>query len=129
MSLVAKYPSMRWSVLDALACLADEEYQRERWTGNTLPRSDWFDDLTLNINILFDDCEVLPDPQKALGAVLVPGDDFERLRRLGAVLSRLIDRHGKEPDINYLNDPEWQEVIRLAGLALAAMVRARGLPE
>ena len=129
MSLTAKYPAMRWSVLDALASLADEEYQREMWTGNSLPRSDWFDDLTLNINILFDDCEVLPDPEKALGAVLVPGDDIERLRRLGAVLSRLIDRHGNKPDINYLNDPEWQEVVRLADLALAAMVRARGLPE
>lgn len=129
MNVKAKYPSMRWAVLDALASLADEEYQRQIWIGSSTSTRDVFDDLSLNVNILFDDCEVLPDPERALGAVLVPGDDLGRLRRLGEVLSSLIDRHGNEPDIKYLNDTEWKEVIRLAGLALAAMVRARGLPD
>lgn len=129
MNMTAKYPSMRWSVLDAVASLADEEYQRQMWVGTSAPTPGVFDDLTLNVNILFDDCEVLPDPTRALGAVLVPGDDMGRLRRLGEVLSSLIDRHGSEPDINYLNDPEWKEVVRLAGLALAAMVRARGFAD
>lgn len=128
MSMIAKYPSMRWSVLDAVASLADEEYQRQMWLGSSAPTPGVFDDLSLNVSILFDDCEVLPDPVRALGTVLVPGDNLERLKRLGDVLSRLIDRHGDEPDVNYLNDPEWKEVVRLAGLALAAMVRARGLP-
>jgi len=121
-----RFPSMRREVLDALARLSDVEYQRRVWIEQIFPHENFFDDLAQVVHILFDDCRVLPDPQPAIGAILLEGEEIGRLRQLGVVFDQLIDVHGNEPDQRYLDDPRWGEVVRMAALALAAMVRGWG---
>ena len=119
---------MRREVLDALASLSDHENQQRTWIQKKYPHTDFFDDLSLNIHILYDDCTVLPDPEAMIGSVLLQGEEIMRLKRLGEVLDDLLDRHEDEPDIVFLNDPDWPLVMKLAALALAAMVRSWGFP-
>jgi hypothetical protein len=122
-----KYPAMRREVVRALASLADVGYQERAWLHHDYPPPTQYDDLDLVVHQLFDDNCVLPDPETRVGTVLFEGDEVTALWRLGEVFSPLIDRLGDVPDVEYQAATEWPEVTRLAGLALAAMVRA-GIP-
>ncbi len=118
-----EFPRMRDDVMFALACLADREYQHRVWVNRDAPPN-YFDNLTANVNILYDDCVVVPDPAARIGSVLVAGDEQDRLRGLDAVLGPLIDELGEAPDDEYLADPRWRLVVEKAAEALAAMIRA-----
>ena len=119
-----KYPNMRREVLFALAGLSDPEYQQRVWVDHILPTPTYYDELNLAVHILLDDTTVLSDPDSAVGPILVEGEEVERLRDLAVVFRAMIDSLGDKPDAAYLADPRWPEVVRRAGLALAAMVRA-----
>ncbi|TDU84547.1 hypothetical protein EV138_7026 [Kribbella voronezhensis] len=116
-------PRMRRDVMDSLAVLADREYQERAWVRKEGFKLGQHDDFDYHVHVLYDDTEVLRDPKAAIGSVLLPGDEADRLEALGEVLDRLLEEHGDVDDIAYLRDPRWPEVVRLAGLALAAMVR------
>ena len=85
-----------------------------------------YEDLTLNIHILYDDTQVLPDPTTRIGTVLFDGDEVVALASLEAPFGRVLDRLGEAPDAEYLVSKEWPEIVQLAGVALAAMVRRGG---
>ncbi len=121
-----EYPAMRREVLGALASLADVDYQRRAWIQHKPPPPTRLDNLDLNVNILFDDCAVLPNPEERVGTVLRSGDEVPALRSLGVLLGGLIDQLGNVPDSVYLESDSWPEVARRGGLALAAMVRDEG---
>ena len=119
-----KFPLMRREVMVALAGLADRDYQQRVWLEQKYPHPMYFDDLTLTINVLFDDCQILPDPMTRIGTILVEEDDeLSHLHLLGRCLSELISDLGEAPDSDYLADARWESVCRNAALALAAMVR------
>src|SRR4051794_14371075 len=69
---------MRREVMRALASLADREYQDRVWRARIYPGLDFHDDFKANIDCLFDDRAVLPDPEKRSGSVLLPGDEMHR---------------------------------------------------
>jgi hypothetical protein len=117
-----EYPAMRWQVLFSLATLADDVYQRQVWMDKRYPHEKYYDDLSLQISLLYDN--VFPEPRQRIGSVLAPGIEVDRLEELERLLGQLIDELGNEPDAIYLARPEWAEVKRLAMLALAEMVRA-----
>ncbi|GAB2986023.1 SCO4402 family protein [Nocardioides montaniterrae] len=114
-----QYPYMRAEVVAALESLSDVEHQRTRW-GRYIESENFYDDLTLNIHILYDDCCVLPDPAPAVPSVLLESD-VPGLERLGAVLTPMLDDLGNSTDEVYLADPRWPAVVAAAGLALTAM--------
>lgn len=91
-----QFPYMRDEVIGALRSLADAEHQRERW-GVVEEGVNYYDDLTLTVNVLYDDTMVLPNPAGSVGAVIHAGE-VEVLRKLGEELSPLLDAHGDEPD-------------------------------
>lgn len=108
---------MRSDVLDALRSLADRGYQEREW-GTYREEDHRYDDLTLNVHLLYDDCRVLPNPASQVGTVLYAGD-VEPLRRVGAVLGPLIDDLGEASDAEYLADPRWLLVVTAAAQAVA----------
>jgi hypothetical protein len=121
-----EFLAMRREVARALASLADLGYQRRAWLAGNFGDPHTNEDLTLNINILYDDSQVLPNPTTRVGSVLIDGDEVEALTALERPLSRVLDRLGEASDAEYMSSPEWLEVVQLAGVALAAMVRRSG---
>ncbi|MEV6213972.1 hypothetical protein [Nocardia sp. NPDC051833] len=116
-----QYPEMRKSVIDALEALADPDYQRRVWINHEFPQENFYDDLDVNVSILYDDCVVVPDPRSRIGTVLVDGPEVDRLIELDRVLGPMIGRLGNVPDATYLGDSEWPMVVIAARAALAAM--------
>lgn len=116
-----QYPEMRKSVIEALESFADPDYQRRVWINRQFPQEDFYDDLDVNVSILYDDCVVVPDPRSRIGTVLVDGPEVDRLIELDQVLGPMIRRLGNAPDATYLGDSEWPLVVAAARAALAAM--------
>lgn len=119
-----QYPNARWAVMDALASLSDREHQERVWIQHQVPQGNYFDNFDQAVHTLYDDWEVLPDPTRAIGDIVVDGVEIARLITLGNTLDHLIDELGDSPDADYLAHEEWHIVVSQAGLALSAMVLA-----
>jgi hypothetical protein len=119
-----KFPDMRREVISALRSLADPEHQRLRW-GRVEEGVDYYDDLTLNVHILYDDTQVLPSPETAVPAVLHQSE-APALQALDAVLGPLLDDLGEQPDSEFLADPRWPRVVEAARHALAVVEERAG---
>ncbi len=117
-----EFPAMRHEIVLSLASLADVEYQRRAWINAEFEREGRYEDLSLVVNILYDDTGVLPEPGPAVGRVVFEGEVLS-LRALGSALTPLIDRLGDSSDAFYLEAAEWSTVVAAAGVALATMVR------
>ncbi|WP_194813403.1 hypothetical protein [Nocardia sp. XZ_19_385] len=116
-----QYPEMRKSVIEALESFADLDYQKRVWIDREFPQENFYDDLDVNVSILYDDCVVVPDPRGRIGTVLIDGPEVDRLIELDQVLGPMISRLGNAPDATYLGDSEWPLVVAAAQAALAAM--------
>jgi hypothetical protein len=119
MSDNVEFPSMRAEVIGALRALSDPEHQRGTW-GKYEPGVPYYDDLDMNVHILYDDAQVLPDPESAVSSLLYESE-VSALQAVDAVLGRMIQDLGDRPDAEYLSDPRWSAVVRAAGDALAVM--------
>lgn len=113
------FPEMRNEVIAALRSLSDPVHQATRW-GRSIEGVDYYDDLTLNVNTLYDDCQVLPSPESAVPAVLLERD-IPSLSELQAALGPMIVDLGNRSDADYLADPRWPTVVAAAKSALDAM--------
>ena len=90
------------------------------WIRREYPQDTFYDDLTQNVSILFDDTGVLPDPASAVGDILYPSE-VTSMTALGNVLDPLINELGDADDAQYLDHPQWSHVVRLAQAAYAAL--------
>ena len=122
-----EYPEMRLNVVLAIQALADLDYQWRVWVRREYPHSNFFDDFTLNIHILYDDTRLLELLDEArIGAFLRDEDEREALRPLRDALDTLFDRHGmKLTDEQYMTTPEWTAVVSAAQAALPVFTRVK----
>ena len=116
-----KFPSMREEVIEAVRALSDRAYQEREW-GRSRDANRRYDDLDINVHILYDDTRVLPDPSAQVGIVLF-AEDVPPLRALEEVLGPLIDELGDVPDREYLANPRWNSVLAVAARAADEMTK------
>lgn len=114
-----EFPWMRSQLIDAVRSLGDPVHQRTTW-GHYDPTNHYYDDLDINIHILYDDFTVLPNPEESI-ASLIHESEVLPLKALDATLGPMIKDLGDAPDEVYLADPRWPAVIQAAADALAAM--------
>lgn len=114
-----EFPNMRAEVIGALRALSDTEHQRAKW-GKYESGVPYYDDLDMNVHVLYDDAQVLPDPESAVPSVLHESE-VSAMHAVGAVLCQMIQDLGDRPDAEYLSDPRWPAVVRAAGEALRIM--------
>jgi hypothetical protein len=114
-----RYPSLRLDVWVALTALSDPGHQAMHW-GKDLAGGDDFDSLAEHLACLYDECEILPRPERAVGSIL-RASEVPAMRMLGRQLGALILELGEAPDSCYLTDPRWFDVVVAAEGALAAM--------
>jgi hypothetical protein len=113
------YPSLRLDVWVALTALSDPTHQAMHW-GKDVAGDDNFDSLAEHLACLYDECEILPRPERAVGSILRTSE-VPAMRMLGRQLGALILELGEAPDAFYLSDPRWFDVATAAEGALVAM--------
>lgn len=111
---------MRLEVVAALESLSDC-LRQERW-GRVEEEVNYFDDLTLNVHLLYDDCMVLPRPQSAVPAILHQ-EEVSAFIELENALGPMIRDLGDRPDAAYTSEGRWPAVMAAASRALAVMKR------
>lgn len=117
-----RLPEMRAEVIASVRALADPAYQQRVWIDREYPHADYFDDLTLTVNILYDDTTVLDDPQAALGLTLASEAEVEAMSRLADALTHALDEVGRDqPDERFLASPAWPAVVDAASAALEVL--------
>jgi hypothetical protein len=112
------HPDMRLEVISALTALASPQHQSLQWRV-VEEGFDYYDDLTLNINILYDDCQVLPNPSQQGRSGAEP--EVESFQALNAALTPLLDELGERPDSDYVPHERWPAVVSAAQRALDVM--------
>ena len=112
---------MRLEVIAAVRSLSDQVHQQTRW-GRWEDGVDYYDDLTMNVHILYDDCMVLPRPQDAVPDVLHV-EEIPVFLELERALGPMIGDLGEQPDEAYTSDRRWVSVVEAAGRALTVMRR------
>lgn len=119
MSAPIDFPEMRDEIREALRALSDPVHQQTRW-GRYVEGVNYYDDLTVNVHILYDDTAVLPDPANAVGSVILERE-VPALRVVGNAFGPLLHDIGDRPDSDYLADPRWPLVVQAARAALNVM--------
>lgn len=109
--------------MDALALLSDAAWQRRAWVEDpavdpAFPHHFWH-----LVGVVLDDLEILLDPERWIGAVLVDGDEVDALQALGRALDPIVTRSQTATAVEIIEDPAWPRVVDAARTALAAMVR------
>lgn len=121
MSSEIPFVEMRSQVIASLRSLSDLEHQRTRW-GTPSEDGTYYDDLDLNVHVLYDDTMVLPDPRRTVGSIVM-ADEVGALENLSSVLEPIIDELGDQPDATYLAHPGWSAVVSAAAHALRVLER------
>jgi hypothetical protein len=119
MSGGVRFLDMRLEVIAAVRSLSDQLHQQSRW-GRVEEGVNYYDDLTLNVHTLYDDCGVLPEPQDAVPSVLFQ-EEVSVFQDLESVLGPMIRDLGDQPDDAYTSDPRWIGVMEMARRALFFM--------
>jgi hypothetical protein len=115
---IVQFPEMRLNVVSAIEFLSDPE--RQKLSGK-VKDGVYYADLTLYVNILYDDCQVLPDPSLSIGSILYPSES-EVLRAVHGALNPLLNDLGNKPDSDYFADSQWPAVVVAAREALRTMI-------
>ena len=118
-TLGVRYPSLRLEVWVALTALSDPSHQAMHW-GKDVAGDDDFDSLAEHLACLYDECEILPRPERAVGSIL-RASEVPAMRMLGRQLGTLILELGEASDAFYLSHPRWFDVVIAAEAALVAM--------
>lgn len=117
-----QFPEMREDAIEALRALADVDYQRRVWVHREYPHPGFYDDLTYNINVLYDDVAVMDDPHGKVGVVLEDNDEAKAIESLGRHLDSVLGQAGPDAtDAEVISRPDWSGVVKAAAVALHAM--------
>lgn len=111
--------AMRLEIIEAMRSLSDVEHQRLQW-GNYDPEINYYDDLRLNLQMLYDDTAVLPDPAASVPDLL-HASEVDALAGVDLALRPMMDDLGAADDSRYTRDPRWAGVVSAAAQALDAM--------
>lgn len=111
--------SQRLDLWVTLSALSDPTHQAIHW-GKDAPGTDDFDSLAEHLSCLYDECEILPRPERAVGLIL-RASEVSAMRVLGRAIGAVILELGEAPDSFYLSHPRWPDVIEAARCALVAM--------
>jgi hypothetical protein len=116
-----RFPDMRNEIVRAVKALADPEYQWSAWVRRELPPGR-YDEFTHRIHILYDDTQVLEDPECAVGVYLRSVEEANVMRKLASAIDTLFDDLGTElSDEQYLRAPGWAAVVDAAKEALGVL--------
>ncbi len=119
-----KYPSMRTELRGYLDPLSDAAYQKKVWLRGEPHGSVVHDNFGNAVHFLFDDTELSSEPHAAIGDILRNASEADQVAAVVAALEVIFDRYGTEmSDAEYIALPEWQQVLKAAASALAAIPR------
>ncbi len=117
-----KYPEMREELIETLRSLADADYQRETWLDRNFPSGTEHDCFDYAVHFIYDDTRLATDPEGSIGLFLKNQQEVQLIKAVAIALDRVFDTLGMNAtDEQYINCPEWSQVLTTASRTLQAM--------
>lgn len=117
-----KYPSIRDELLETLRSLADAEYQKKNWLDRNFPPGTEHDCFDYAVHFIYDDTSLATDPDSDIGIFLKDENEVQMIKAVVIALDRVFETLGMNAtDEEYINCPEWSEVLKTASQAWQAM--------
>lgn len=114
-----KYPSMRKELIDYLRSLSDLNYQKRIWIDGGSDSEIQHDEFDYAIHFLYDDTELASNTDSTIGVILNNNAEASRIKNLVASIDFIFEKYGINlSDKDYVELPEWKNVIDAAGKAL-----------
>lgn len=113
-----KCPEMRQELIDYLRGLSDRSYQYQAWVHDRRPGGG-HDELDYAIHFLYDDTKLARDPVSTVGWLLKSAEEVDLISKLIEKIDFVLDKYGCDlTDREYLEKPEWDDVIQAAKKSL-----------
>lgn len=115
-----KYPNMRSELVGYLEGLSDLDYQVRNWVKLECLKEGKEDCLDFTINFLFDDTDLGSNSNALIGVFLRNSEEAGSLKVLCDAIDAILDKYGTHlSDEEYIQKPEWQDVVKKASESLA----------
>lgn len=122
-----QYPGMRFRLISCLEDLSNKQKQTKDWVKISVPHFFW-DNLSEDVAIIFDEFSLDSNPEKALGSILRDNKEIETINPVVNSLNRVLNKIGiEQPDSAYLNSPLWDDVVEAAKHAYAVLMKDEDL--
>ncbi|WP_062269771.1 SCO4402 family protein [Endozoicomonas arenosclerae] len=119
-----KYPEMYEELIGYLDDLRNKDYQIAVWVNKNFTSDVQFDELDNSIHFLFDDTQLATDPNSCIGWFLKNEIEAELVGILCLELDTIFKKYGTElTDEEYINLPEWKNVLDAADKAYRSMTK------
>ena len=116
---MVRYPYMREALLETIHKLANREYQHRAWVNQEFPDPNRYDCFDNVVHFLFDDSYLADDAERTIGAILENEKEAEVVQRIINSINIVLKKLGTEAsDEEYINCPEWDDVVVAATVAL-----------
>ncbi|MFG3297150.1 hypothetical protein ACGF3G_51370 [Streptomyces sp. NPDC048179] len=116
-----EFPEMRENVLSAARALGGADNQDRVWIRREYPHAGYFDDFSLNLNIVFDTL-VLEDSASTLGKILRSDEEVSAMTELAERVNLVLEREGSDRiDAEYVRSRYWPGVLQAASRAYSVL--------
>ncbi|NJO17541.1 MAG: hypothetical protein HC877_17930 [Thioploca sp.] len=113
-----RFPHLRQELIETLQTLADSEYQQQAWVERNVPKG-MEDSFDIAIHFLYDDTHLADNPEITVGLILEKSEEVPLIKALIEALDHVFEALGLEAtDEEYINCPQWEQVLRTAKVAL-----------
>ncbi len=115
-------PFMRIDLISFLESLSDYEHQKNCWVqGNcSIGIEDCFD---MSVHFFFDDSGLAQNASGLLGYILYDENEVKLIANLCMTIKEILNKYGTNlTDDEYINKPEWVDVLQIAKSSLLVCV-------
>jgi hypothetical protein len=119
-------PHKREELIYYLTALSDPVYQRQAWVNHEFPTGVVYDCFDYAVHFLFDDTALADAPEKTIGWILEDEQEMQAVSKVIHAIDEVLNKLGTElTDEQYINSPEWQQVIEAAKSALPILKKTQ----
>ena len=108
-------PYMRRELVISLKALSDLEYQHAIWVRKEFPTETFYDDLEQTLDIIYSDTDLDENPDAYIDDILKNNAEARAVEKLVSKLTVIAKKYGQGlSDLEYIEKPEWQDVLASA---------------
>jgi len=119
---MVEYPWKRDQLIYYIRLLADPAYTRRVWINHEFPPGIEFDCFSYLLNFFFDDTSLARSREHSVRKIVKTDEEWHSVKRVTDAVDKVHKKVGSDaPDEEYLDAPEWEDVVEGAKAALATL--------
>ena len=120
---LVEWPEGREEIITNVIALSDIDFQKRVWLHQDKWEEVGYGNFDLAVHCFFDDHSLLSeDTHSAIGIYLLDANEADAIKILTLKIDQILGRYGTSlKDEQYIEKPEWQEILNAAKVARLAL--------